>query len=223
LSEHQPHAVLVNLTLPDMSGLEVVRAVRRVRPTSCTVVTGVARCRQAGKAMRCGADYCTERPADSRTLLRAVRAIVSQVPEDAPAEESVVAHSLQRWVHVVVSSIGSPADLRTLHEWGRFVGVSVGGLRNWCRAANLPARRSLLFARVLRAVVRQRGTDLTPDCLLNVVDRRSLGKLMILGGGTGQRLPPSVEDFLQRQQLIGEPKALARLRGALSATRRAAP
>lgn len=218
LTEYQPHAVLVNLILPDMSGLDVVRAVRRARPTSCTVVTGVARCRHAVRAMRCGADDCTEQPADSRMLLRTVRTILSKVSEDAPVDESIVAHSLQRWVEVVVSSTRSPADLRTLREWGRFVGVSVGGLRNWCRAANLPARRSLLFARVLRAVVRQRGTDLTPDCLLNIVDRRSLGKLMLLGGGTRQRLPPSVEDFLQRQQLICEPKALATLRGALSAT-----
>lgn len=215
-TQHEPHAVIVTLKLPDMSGLDVVRAVRRSRPTTCIVVTGVARCRYAVQAMRCGADDCIETAADSRRLLRTVNTTLSERSDGLTTTDSLVAHSLKRWAEVVVSSIDSPADLRTLQEWGRFVGVSVGGLRNWCRTADLQARKSLLFARMLRAVVRQRGTDLTPEELLNVVDRRTLGKLLILGGGTTRQLPSTMEDFFQRQQLIRQSKALATLRDVLS-------
>ena len=139
---------------------------------------------------------------------------------DAPvpgkaASDPIVAHSLCRWADTVVKSVTSPSDLRTLNEWGRFVGVSVGGLRNWCRSANLPARRSLLFARLLRAVIRQRGTEMTPDVLLNVVDRRTLAKLLALAGGPAGQLPHTLEDYLTRQQLIRKPGALATIRLAL--------
>ena len=212
-ADYAPHAVIVNLRLPDMSGLKVVRAVRRTRPASCIVVTVVARCRHAMKAIRSGADYCVEDAADSRLLLRMLNKTLVTADNDVVA--SVVAHSLRRWAEVVVRSIDSPTDFRTLQEWGRFVGVSVGGLRNWCLTAHLPARQSLLLARVLRAVMRQQDTDLTPNELLNIVDRRSLEKLLVRSGGARDTLPPSPEAFLQRQQLIGHPKAVATLRAAL--------
>jgi ActR/RegA family two-component response regulator len=213
---HEPHALIVNLKLPDISGVDVAHAVRLARPTSCIVVTGVHRCHDAVRAMRGGADYCIEKAADSKLLLRIIKPMLFQSPDVRCDFDSVVAHSLKRWADVLVSSIESPTDLRTLEEWGRFVGVSVGGLRNWCRTASLPARRSLLLARVLRAVIMQQRTTLPPDGLLNIVDRRTLGKLLAQSGGTDGQLPTSLEEFLERQRLIEQPKAIAVLRATLS-------
>jgi hypothetical protein len=180
------------------------------------VVTDVERCCHAIKAIRYGADHCVERTTDSKILIRAVRSICGSDALSATTEDATVPHSVKRWADVVMKLTCSPTDPRTLNEWGRFVGVSVGGLRNWCRTAQLPARRSLVFARVLRAVMRQHGTTLAADELLNVTDRRTLGKLLELGGGASGRLPTCPEEFLERQQLIGHQRAIATVRSMLT-------
>ena len=148
-----------------------------------------------------------------------VRSVTARSHSRAGRHELPEAHSLTRWAAVVLRAIDSQTDARTLHEWGRSVGASTGALRNWCRTAGLSARRSLQFARMLRAVVRQaeHHTPMPPEHLLNIVDRRTLVKLLRASGGTQDRLPPSVNDFLERQQLIESPEAVAEIRIGLAA------
>lgn len=209
-------ALVVGFRLSDMSGLSVVASMRQLRPELCIVVTDVETCRAAVRAMRCGADYCIEQRSDSQILVRTLTQLLRAPRPAASDSAEFVPHAFQRWANVIVAGLRSPGDLRTLAEWGRFVGVSVGGLRNWCRTAGLPARRSLLLMRVLRAIVMDRRPGGRPEELLNVVDRRTLDKLLLASGGTKDALPSSIDDCLARQTIIHQPRALDVLRAAIT-------
>jgi hypothetical protein len=152
---------------------------------------------------------------DERQLATARNAARTMPRVVKSASDNADAHSLMRWAEPIVRVIGTQSDPRTLSEWGRCVGVSSGALSNWCRTARLPAHRSLRFARVLRAVVRQQVSGSRPEDLLNIVDRRTLAKLLLASGGQLMQLPPTVEDFLSRQRLIDSAEAVEQVRGAL--------
>jgi hypothetical protein len=70
--------------------------------------------------------------------------------------------------------------------------------------------------RLLRAVIRQQGSSLAAEDLLDIVDRRTLAKLLKLAGGTNTDLPKSVAQFLDRQQIIQSAKAIMAVKAALS-------
>jgi hypothetical protein len=131
----------------------------------------------------------------------------------------IQAHSIERWTGVVVRTISSPTDPRTLEQWGRAVGASAGTLRNWCRTAHLSARRSLLFARVLRAVARHQHSAERPEDLLDVVDQRTLAKILAASGGTADQLPRTIDEFLSRQQLIACPMGIEEVRRTITTLR----
>ena len=128
-------------------------------------------------------------------------------------------HSVTRWADVIVRGLEAPRDFRTIRGFGRAVGVSSGGFRNWCRTAHLRPRESLKFARVLRAVIRQSTTPAPPEDLLNVVDRRTLAKLLVASGGTSTLLPGNEHEFLERQHFIDNQAALAAVQAALVSRR----
>ena len=133
-----------------------------------------------------------------------------------PAGGHAECHAVGRWAQLILRSLLLHADPRTLAEWGKSLGASTGALRNWCRTARLPARRSLLFARLLRAVALHQSTGVEPEDLLDVADRRTLQKLMAIGGGTTRSLPTTIEGFLTNQRLIDREDAVARIRRELS-------
>jgi hypothetical protein len=142
------------------------------------------------------------------TLLAALRA-----PRPLPAPE---AHSLQRWAGPVVRLIRAHRDPKTLSAWGRSIGVSPGALRNWCGTARLSARRSLLFARVLRAIVRPRDARSAPEAMLDILDRRTLTKVIALSGGRANRLPTSADEFFAGQRLVEGVAAMSYVRAELA-------
>jgi CheY-like chemotaxis protein len=198
-----------------MSGFDILRALHCEWPEmTCIILTTYSSCPAAVQAMRLGASDYLEKPVLPLVLLDAINAAWGTTPDDT-TRHLCDSHALERWARVVVQVIHSPRDPRTLQEWARWVGVSLGGLRNWCLTANIPGRRSLLFARLLRAVVRQRGVSAMPEDLLNVVDRRTLAKMIALGGGCRGELAPSLADFFAKQQIIPEPKAIAAVQRAL--------
>jgi hypothetical protein len=169
------------------------------------------------EALRLGACDVLEQPLTPGLLLAAVHnAMISDdARKSGPARSEPELHSVTRWADVVVRAVCAPRDLRTLREWGREVGVSVGGLRNWCGTARLPARRSLNFVRLLRAVVQRKTTIASPEDLLNVVDRRTLAKLLMMAGGTARELPADVHEFLRRQTFISDVSAVRAVQAAL--------
>jgi FixJ family two-component response regulator len=216
----KPHLALVDLRLPDISGLDVVR---HIGPTAlgitCVVVTGFGDVPTAVEAMRAGASDFVQKPILDDELVKVVKKALerAQPPQDIQNLECAEAHSLHRWSNVVVRLIESPRDTRTLAEWGRFVGASTGTLRNWCRTARLSPRQSLYFARMLRAVVRGLETGSLPEHLLDVVDRRTLAKFLAASGchsPQADRLP-NLNQFFQHQRFIENLVALGEVRAAL--------
>jgi hypothetical protein len=136
-----------------------------------------------------------------------------------------MAHAAERWARAVLAALDSPGDPRTLTAWGHTAGAARGTLRTWCRAARLSAKSSLDFARLLRAVVRSQGQSWDPQNLLDVIDDRTMRRLLEQGGlldhGAGGR-PPDCQSFVNAQRLINDPAALRAVRAALG-TRRKPP
>jgi ActR/RegA family two-component response regulator len=204
-AKHELELAVIDMELSDMMGLDLVRALRE-HGLSCLFVTRFGHDAANLEALGLGVTYCIEEPLTAGILLSAVRRAIADEP--AANEKAPERHSLQRWAGVVVPVADLPYDVRTLEEWGRAAGVSVGALRSWCRTANLPARRSLLFARMLRAVIQHKVYAVAPAELLNVVDRRTLVKMLLDSGGTLTDLPPSVQQFLEQQRIITNADAL---------------
>jgi DNA-binding NarL/FixJ family response regulator len=201
-----PNVALISVDLPDRSSVDLVRTFCARSPSPACVVLADASQQHFDdiiEAMRLGAVDCVRKPLRASDLLRAVRRL-SSLTTGTP--QTTFLHAHERWAQIVIRAVTSPSDLRTLYEWGRWTGASSGSIRNWCRTARLSSRRSLLFARALRAVARQH--DARSENLLNIVDRRTLTKIVLLSGGSGTTLPASVEDFFQRQRFIDDEAAL---------------
>jgi len=208
-----PDVLLVDLKLQDMSGLDLLRQVRRQdsRP-ACVLITRFGHDEDRAEAMRLGAFDCIEQPLTPGLLLAVVHSAQSGCAETGEIEQS---HALARWADVVVRGLRSPTDMPTLETWGRTVAASTRTIRNWCYTARVPARHSLQFMRALRAVIRQGDAPMTPEDLLDIVDRRTLAKLLTLAGGTRTTLPGDVDQFFERQRIITNPKAVTVVRAVL--------
>ena len=139
-------------------------------------------------------------------------------PKPAEPTQRLAAHAAARWASAVARVLDSQSDPRTLELWGRQIGSSRGALRGWCSTANLQAKRSLLFARLLRAVVIGKGSGYRLADLLDVADKRTLTGMLersgLLRDGC-HSLPSSAEEFIGTQQLIKDQNALHELRDLL--------
>ena len=213
LPEFDPNALLVDLVLQDMSGLDLLRSLRSTKnQCRCILITRFGHNRDREEAVRLGAVDCIEQPLSPELLLTVV---YNAVTGDAEGVVSAESYALARWADIVVRSIRAPRDIPTLDAWSREVAVSKGGIRNWCHTAKLSPRRSLQFARILRAVMMQKGSGGAAEDLLDIVDRRTLVKLTQLAGGTSASLPGDVEQFLRRQNIIDNVRAIRTIRAAL--------
>lgn len=212
----RPQVILVDLKLSDISGLQVLQELRQSRPEAeFIVVTGFADVAATVAAIKLGATNVVEKPIFDDQLLALVRESIERT--SAEGSLTLVPHALRRWAEMVLKLVDSPSDVTTLRAWGRFSGASTGALRNWCRTAGLSPRRSLCLARMLRAVVLGQRFRVLPENLLNVVDRRTLVKLLVAGGCQSHGTPrlPTVEDFLGRQRFIDNTDAIAELTAGL--------
>lgn len=109
---------------------------------------------------------------------------------------------LDRWTKLVVDVIDAEADVATLAEWAQRVHMSVGTLREACRAAGIRPKRSLDFARVLRAVVQMRGHPWMPEAVLNCRDPRTLRALLFHTGCRDGRDTLTLDEFLAHQTVV---------------------
>jgi ActR/RegA family two-component response regulator len=216
----QPDLALVGPGLSDTSRTEFVRELRGVcvRATVVVVAGGASVLTIVG--MPPAADGHEADSASIDSLVPLVLSLTHGHNGAVPGQPtSTATHAAERWAAVVVPVIDSPRDPKTLRAWGRWVAASPGAIRNWCRTANISAKRSLNFARMLRAVERHRR-DRTPlEELLDVVDRRTLVKLCRLGAprsGPPAQLPPTVEEYLRVQRWIDSETSLAAIRRRLA-------
>jgi LmbE family N-acetylglucosaminyl deacetylase len=129
---------------------------------------------------------------------------------DDPAA-GLASHSAARWARAVVKAIDAPRDPKTIAAWSRSAAAAPGTLKNWCRTAGVAPKRSLAFARVLRAILWRQKCGRRPEDLLDVVDHRTLAGLLKLGVPLDiapRGLPDTVEEFLERQQWVVDPVAV---------------
>jgi len=207
--------VLLDLWLGDENGLDVLPVIHRIRSEMPIVVlTGCASIQSAVRALKLGAADYLEKPLIGDGLVEAVRRfIVASHPDPCTR----AAHAGARWARAVLGIVHAPEDSRTVSEWGHAIGAGEGTLRNWCRTARLSPKRSLSLARLLRALYLSGSRQWRPEQLLNVVDRRTLNRMLEQGGVDGTT-PPTIDGFLRRQTLIGDQSAVSELRKALRGT-----
>lgn len=221
--EWKPDVALVDLRLPDRSGIDVLAQLKAECPdTSRVMFSGFATLDVAVDAMRLGVCDCLTKPAFEEDIVAAVERALAQhahVDDCDRAESALIpseAHAAARWAQPIVRVIDARQDPRTLREFGRAVFVSVGCFRNWCRTTRVSSRASLSFARALRAVYRfEHDRSTRPENLLSIVDQRTIVKFVRRCGGRGDRLPDTVEDFLERQQFIANQEAIEAVRTLL--------
>jgi hypothetical protein len=132
-------------------------------------------------------------------------------------------HAAERWAAAVAGLRAAARDVRTIADWGRVIGVSAGALREWCQVARVSPRRTLLLARLLRAVAHSTNRPWRPEQRLDIVDRRTLRRLLLAGGLPLEAERVTVGDLLARQTLITDPYALIALRRAVLADLLTAP
>lgn len=111
-------------------------------------------------------------------------------------------HATERWVFAILAVAKAPRDVRNLNEWSTRCGCSLSILKNICSTVGLKSRPSLDFARLLRVVIDKTGT--TPEWHeeLEVLDPRTLRRLLARAGLTVTSSVPSVREFLRSQQLV---------------------
>lgn len=129
-------------------------------------------------------------------------------------------NAYDRWADYVVRTIDCPFDPLTEAAWSRFLGAGVGTLRGRCRAAGVPMKDALDFARLLRAVVdATAGDSWDPAADLESYDLRTVRRLFdrgSLGDPLDHAHPVPLAAFLDRQRLIAQGPALEAVRRALS-------
>ncbi len=219
--------VVTSLCLPDISGFEFLQRLRGTRlAIPVVMVTEFGSIAEAVTAMRLGAADFLETPIVKGRFLKAVDRALAAKSSDLDADvrknrlDQQEAHAAARWARRVVAVIDAPQDPRTVAGWGRMVFASPGALRNWCRTAGMSPRRSLVFARLLRAAFLSHHSKRKPENLLDVVDQRTLlGLFRMVGFKSTEEFPADIDAFLHRQALVRDPDMLLEIKRAIAAHR----
>ena len=132
-----------------------------------------------------------------------------------------VHHSVERWAELMLAAVRAPEDPATLGKWARLSCLSISTLRARCYAAGVSPKKSLDFARLLRALAHAPVERCTPTDLLDTKDLRTARAILKRAGlsrpqgGDGW---PTTTGFLDRQALVTSPGAIAVLRRRLERT-----
>jgi hypothetical protein len=124
--------------------------------------------------------------------------------------DSDVGYASERWIRMIATLIKAAKDIKTLEVWAREAGLSPRSLRACCHTIGLSAKSSLDFARVLRVVLRNRDDVLRPFEVLDIVDERTMKRLLDLAGIDplkGSRWP-SLSEYFTRQTFIRDVRIL---------------
>jgi hypothetical protein len=141
--------------------------------------------------------------------MRSTRAFAVRVPLKTPAAD--------RWADSILSGIAATADPRTIQDWSRLANAAPATLRNRCTAAGVPAKASLDFLRLLRAVVQGKEFGYPPAALLDG-DARTVRRLLAAGGlASDDGRTCDVAAFVNGQLIIRNAVALASIRARIAA------
>jgi two-component system KDP operon response regulator KdpE len=117
LADHRHDAIVLDLGLPDMSGVEVIRAVREFAATPIIVLSARSGSSDKVEALDLGADDYVTKPFSMDELLARLRATSRRA---APADEPVVARvgavTVDLGLTTAVAEDGTPVHL-TPTEW----------------------------------------------------------------------------------------------------------
>jgi ActR/RegA family two-component response regulator len=216
----RPDVAVVDLSESPTGGIEVLHELRVIMPgIASLVVSDVESWDTAVEAMRAGArDWLPKLVSEQEIVVAVGRALSGpHAPADEEASSPIAEpYAPVRLAEKAVQATESRYDMRTLRDFGRAVGISAGGLRNWCRTARVDARSFRQFARALRAVsVHECRPLISTENILDIVDRRTLAKFLDACGESVDRLPDTVEDFLRQQRFVQNPEFLQGVRSAL--------
>ena len=221
IAGQQPEVVVLDLRLPDSNELQTLKEVFAHRNRSqVIVVSGFLTTDLTVQAMHRGALHVFEKPVAERPFCETVQKALAV----AASTEAQPLHAADRargaashFVDLVLRTLDTDRDLKTLGAWAEYVGVSVTMLRQACYRAQLHQPHDARdFVRVLVAVARARELECDLALLLDISDTRTLDPLLARAGLTSRTKDASVEDFLARQQFIAAGhEVLRQLREAL--------
>jgi two-component system, response regulator RegA len=100
---HSPDLAVVDLRLPETSGLEIVRRLRELDDTICIIMlTGYGSIATALTATKLGADHYLTKPADADQIVQEYERIVSGQEASTEVSDDVQVPSLARveWEHI---------------------------------------------------------------------------------------------------------------------------
>lgn len=220
LADRPTDVVIMDLALHVSVSVEQLRQAYTVeRARRSLVIAAPATTANVLDAMRLGAADFLPKPVVEGDVHDCMVRVLSNGDAIAPADDAtsadLEAHAAARWASAVVRIVDCPHDLRTISEWGRWIGASLGAIRNWCYTARIGSRRSLVFGRMLRAFILSRGARHKFENLLDVVDRRTLRMMLTLAGLQSDPMPADVSGFLERQVLVRDPVALEQVERAI--------
>ena len=208
--------MLVDARLPDMRGLDLVRALQVDYRFNFVLLSGIQTTSVTVDAMRLGAIDVIDKPVRVDSLVATVISAKS-VPRLVPAPRAARPRSIpERWATHVLKACGAGNDLKTLDDWATCVGVSYSSLCESCRLLKIRPHDARDFLRVLRALMAAQVHRCPPEALFDVSDRRTLDTLLKRAGlDRRSAAATSIEDYLQRQTFVSQEnegiKALCRL------------
>lgn len=88
----RPDVLLVDISLPGLSGLEICRRIRKVADTPIIIVSGSADERDVLRAFACGADDYVTKPFSVRELTMRIRAVSGRVHARAYSSDTSEIH-----------------------------------------------------------------------------------------------------------------------------------
>lgn len=86
IEEQQPDAVVLDLSMPGMDGLQVIPRIRELSPaTQIVVFSGFTADRMAAEALQLGAQRYLEKGEDIDTVIATIRLVVAERDAGAPS------------------------------------------------------------------------------------------------------------------------------------------
>jgi len=116
-TEEHPDLVVLDLGLPDIDGVQVIRSLRGWTPVPIVVLSGRASSKEKVDALDAGADDYVTKPFSVDELLARIRAVTRRrIPPDAERVARIGRYSVDLERHTAVDDDGGAAHL-TKTEW----------------------------------------------------------------------------------------------------------